>query len=748
MKKLFLIACLTLTAFVVVAQDIVRLKGLELRPQAGADTTTTKARLGDGGMFYNDNADKLRVKVNGTWVNIVTSSIGATVTASNGLTKTVNNIALGGALTGNTTITGSNTNDMLFTGLDDWSLVGDNLGTLTSGGTTTITSTAGSVTATAAVNVNLNASNSINGSGTVGVGFTAPSINLENLGTNSIVVNSSGVSITANDTGDDLTFTAIDGIGINSTGATTLTAAGGVVVVSGAASPDFDITGAEAGQVNMRIKNTSTGASQIELQRTGGTTSSWLTYLPGSSTDLRLFSGGDRFIFTPASKFGIGSTSPTYSLDIQGSDGSVFGSRIQNFGAGDVTQFFTRSSGTNSDWKIYLPTGSTDLRFYSTSDKFIFTTAGLFTGTSLKATGLAGGGTQMVTTDNNGLLAAAAIPAGISGLTVSRVTFAASATSVTDAVNYQVDTSTDLLLVQNDAGTARTRIFGAGQVSVEDNTAFGERVTIDAGNGGDPSIVIVDVGGGTTTLDDQSLTGTGTPFTILVTGAGNDIGITPADDFLVSPDNGAGIPTGTFSSTSSELSFTSSESLGLYSTGSGNNVNITAPSAADVNITGNDDVNIVAEGDDIIASAVGDIQLLTNAALQLGSSSSTGLSTSGLIYSSTYTPTLTNGANVASSSASVVQYNRVGNTITISGTVRVTPTTTLTTTTLAFTVPVASNFSTFGDAGGTAVTNIIGTGVVSGMIQANASSDKLELNFVASGTGAHDFQFTVTYLKI
>src|SRR5687768_11133553 len=102
MKNILLIACL-LTASVVVAQDVVRFKGVELRPLS-ADTTAIKDRLGDGGLIYNGTTDKLRVKVNGTWVNVVTGSAGAAITASNGLTKIGANIEFGGILTGATVV--------------------------------------------------------------------------------------------------------------------------------------------------------------------------------------------------------------------------------------------------------------------------------------------------------------------------------------------------------------------------------------------------------------------------------------------------------------------------------------------------------------------------------------------------------------------------------------------------------------------------------------------------------------------
>ena len=69
-----------------------------------------------------------------------------------------------------------------------------------------------------------------------------------------------------------------------------------------------------------------------------------------------------------------------------------------------------------------------------------------------------------------------------------------------------------------------------------------------------------------------------------------------------------------------------------------------------------------------------------------------GMVTAGgaLLASGTYTPTLTNGANMAASTAYSCQYLRVGDTVTVSGRVDVDPTLTATATELGISLPIAS----------------------------------------------------------
>lgn len=76
--------------------------------------------------------------------------------------------------------------------------------------------------------------------------------------------------------------------------------------------------------------------------------------------------------------------------------------------------------------------------------------------------------------------------------------------------------------------------------------------------------------------------------------------------------------------------------------------------------------------------------------------------TGATLISGTYTPTLTNVANVAASTAYACQYMRVGSTVTVSGKVDVDPTVTVTSTQLGISLPIASALATAQQCAGTA----------------------------------------------
>lgn len=109
----------------------------------------------------------------------------------------------------------------------------------------------------------------------------------------------------------------------------------------------------------------------------------------------------------------------------------------------------------------------------------------------------------------------------------------------------------------------------------------------------------------------------------------------------------------------------------------------------------------------------------------------------------TYTPTLTNSANLSASTARQCTYMRVGNTVTVSGQLDIDPTTTSTLTTLGISLPVASNFTTAFQAGGTA--NAIGVADAGAGIQSDATNDRATLQYVCTDVSNHTMTFTFTY---
>lgn len=111
----------------------------------------------------------------------------------------------------------------------------------------------------------------------------------------------------------------------------------------------------------------------------------------------------------------------------------------------------------------------------------------------------------------------------------------------------------------------------------------------------------------------------------------------------------------------------------------------------------------------------------------------------------TYTPTLTNGTNVSSSTASSCQYMRVGNTVTVSGKVNVSPTT-IGATLLGISLPIASSIANDNECGGTGTVG--NTTDLFGSIRGDATNDRAELFFTIGVTGttsAQDWYFTFTY---
>jgi hypothetical protein len=119
--------------------------------------------------------------------------------------------------------------------------------------------------------------------------------------------------------------------------------------------------------------------------------------------------------------------------------------------------------------------------------------------------------------------------------------------------------------------------------------------------------------------------------------------------------------------------------------------------------------------------------------------------TGGNVYSSTYTPTLTNSTNVAASTTGACQYMRVGNVVTVSGQISVDPTAAAVLTVLLISLPIASTFSSSRSAGGSAasISNIYGE---VGGILGNTTTDEFELRLLPSSLANQSYAFQATYL--
>jgi len=113
------------------------------------------------------------------------------------------------------------------------------------------------------------------------------------------------------------------------------------------------------------------------------------------------------------------------------------------------------------------------------------------------------------------------------------------------------------------------------------------------------------------------------------------------------------------------------------------------------------------------------------------------------MISDVYTPTLTNTTNITSSTPAICQYFQVYNTVTLSGQVTI-QATAIGACNLKMTLPVASNFTSSGQAAGTFATTTAG-GTAQGAILADITNDQFEFRFNATNTTSTVYAFTATY---
>lgn len=114
-----------------------------------------------------------------------------------------------------------------------------------------------------------------------------------------------------------------------------------------------------------------------------------------------------------------------------------------------------------------------------------------------------------------------------------------------------------------------------------------------------------------------------------------------------------------------------------------------------------------------------------------------------IVASGVYTPTLTEVANLDSSSNAECQWMRVGNTVTVSGKFTIDPTTTLTNTQLGISLPVASDFGAVEDCGGVAYASAIATQGFA--IRADATNNRAEVVGKCVDTTSQIHYFIFTY---
>src|SRR3989338_1835376 len=113
----------------------------------------------------------------------------------------------------------------------------------------------------------------------------------------------------------------------------------------------------------------------------------------------------------------------------------------------------------------------------------------------------------------------------------------------------------------------------------------------------------------------------------------------------------------------------------------------------------------------------------------------------------TYSAAFTNAANLDGTPANVTcQYLRIGNTVTVSGSVTVDPTLTATATKVGIALPIASDFAAAEQCSGTAsAPSIAGQ---SAAITADATNNRAEMQWVSGDVTSQYMAFTFTYLVI
>lgn len=159
------------------------------------------------------------------------------------------------------------------------------------------------------------------------------------------------------------------------------------------------------------------------------------------------------------------------------------------------------------------------------------------------------------------------------------------------------------------------------------------------------------------------------------------------------------------------------------------------------------------QGDDFLRALSAFIAQLRD---QLNGTSSSGTlktpvfsgNPTGTVTSNSYTPTLTNAQNITGSTAFQCQYMRVGNVVTVSGLFAMAPTSGATITRLGISLPVASNFATVQNCGGSAVRHSSATPLAAG-IWADATNDRAEVELLLDADANNwSWSFSFTYLVI
>jgi len=177
-------------------------------------------------------------------------------------------------------------------------------------------------------------------------------------------------------------------------------------------------------------------------------------------------------------------------------------------------------------------------------------------------------------------------------------------------------------------------------------------------------------------------------------------------------------------------------------------INTLATLKTDLGLTGTNSGDVTLAGAPTYLTLAG--QVITRALINLTShvtgilpvaNGGTGLSDATIDFG-TYTPTRTNVTNIAASTIYSAQYMRVGTVVTVSGKVDIDPTSASVTSELGLSLPIASNFTSEEQAGGT------GSAIVTtenAGISADAVNNRVSFRFFTTGVANAAWFYTYTY---
>lgn len=115
----------------------------------------------------------------------------------------------------------------------------------------------------------------------------------------------------------------------------------------------------------------------------------------------------------------------------------------------------------------------------------------------------------------------------------------------------------------------------------------------------------------------------------------------------------------------------------------------------------------------------------------------------GEVTSGVYTPTITNLANLDSTTASPCFFSRVIDIVTVAGRVTVDPTAAGVATSLGISLPIASNFANNNNCQGTAASVIVAGEAAA--ISSDSAADRAQMDWVTNSAASHNMRFLFMY---